>query len=131
MYNRYTGSLFRDIITYLAKRQDTVTTSTTEAKLNGLALAAKELIALKRLFKEIQLDLREMWNLFCDNQQTIQLIVSDNEQITTKLQHVDIHNMWMKQEHLKGTFEVTYIFTVDMPADGMTKNLLHQKFKYF
>jgi hypothetical protein len=73
-----------------AARQITVTTSSIEAKILGVSFTAKELLALKRLFRDLRLDLNELWTIFCDNQQTIRLIVGSNERITTKLRHVDI-----------------------------------------
>ena len=103
--------------------QATVTTSTTEAELLGVERTAKAMIALKRLFAEILLDLGEVWKIHCDNKQTIRLIVSEGERITTKLRHVDIQNMWLRQEHSKGTFEITYLFIIEIPADRLIKNL--------
>jgi hypothetical protein len=127
----YTISLFGGLIQWRAARQTTVTTSSTEAEMLGVSFTAKELMALKRLFRDLRLDLGELWTIFCDNQQTIRLIVGSNERIATKLRHVDIHNMWARQEHQKGAFEVTYLPTNDMPADGLTKNLPRYKFEHF
>ena len=59
------------------------------------------------------------------------MIVEENERISTKLRHVDIQNMWLRQEHRKGTFQVSYLPTGDMLADGLTKNLPRQKFEHF
>ncbi|KAH7012436.1 uncharacterized protein B0I36DRAFT_339167 [Microdochium trichocladiopsis] len=39
--------------------------------------------------------------------------------------------MLLKQEHEKGSFELHYMATNDMPADGLTKNLTRQKFEDF
>lgn len=127
----YTISLFGGLIMWRAARQTTVTTSSTEAEMLGVSFTAKELMALKRLFKDLRLDLGELWNIYCDNQQTIRLIVGSNERIATKLRHVDIQNMWARQEHQKGAFEVTYLPTNEMPADGLTKNLPRYKFEQF
>ncbi len=51
--------------------------------------------------------------------------------INTKLRHVDIYNMWLRQEHAKGNFEVTYLATDVMLVDRLTKNLSRQKFEHF
>jgi hypothetical protein len=37
---------------------------------------------------------------------------------------VDIQQMWLRQEYLKGLFEVEYLLTADMLADGLTKALI-------
>ena len=39
--------------------------------------------------------------------------------------------MWLKQEFRKGTFEIGYLPTADMPADRLTKALSRQKFEHF
>ena len=68
-------------------------TSLTESELLGVALTAKELMALKRLFRDLRLDLGKAWMIFCDNKQTIRLIIRENKRISTKLCHVNIQNM--------------------------------------
>ena len=127
----YTISLFGGLIAWRAARQATVTTSTTEAELRGVSDTAREIIALQRLFGELRLELGESWTILCDNQQTIRLVVGENERITTKLRHVDIQNMWLRQEHQKGLFDISYVPTNEMPADGLTKNLPRFKFERF
>jgi hypothetical protein len=57
--------------------------------------------------------------------------VEDNQRITTKLRHVDVQNMWLKQEFKKGRFLVEYLQTDQMPADGLTKALSRSKFERF
>jgi hypothetical protein len=127
----YTMSLFGGLIAWKAARQSTISTSTTQAELLGVESTAKETMALQRFFKELRLGLDDPWTIFCDNQQTIRLIVGENERISTKLRHVDIQNMWLRQEHGIGTFKVEYLQTGEMPADGLTKNLPRYKFEHF
>jgi len=127
----YIITLFGGAIIWKAARQETVTTSTTEAELLALEHVAKESMALKRLFKELTLQLNTTWEIYCDNQQTIRLVVGENERITTRLRHVDIRNMWLRQEHAKGSFQVTYLPTKEMPADGLTKYLPGLQFQRF
>jgi hypothetical protein len=123
--------LFGGPIIWKAARQDTVTTSTTEAEMLSLSSTAKETVALQRFFQELDLDLQCPYTIFCDNQQTIRLVVEDGGRIATKLRHVDIHNMWLKEQYSRGSFEVTYLPTNEMPADGLTKNLSRAKFEHF
>lgn len=127
----YVMSLFGGPVTWKAGKQDTVTTSTTEAELLGVERTTKESFALSRLMADIGLDLGEPLKVWCDNQQTIRLIVNENQRISTRLRHVDIQNMWLKQEFRKGRFEIGYLPTADMPADGLTKALPRQKFEHF
>ena len=127
----YIVQLFGGPIIWKAARQSTVTTSTTEAELLALEHVAKESVALNRFLHELRLDLGVPWEIFCDNQQTIRLVVEESERLTTKLRHVDIQNMWLKQEHAKGKLKVTYLKTSEMPADGLTKALPKQSHARF
>ena len=70
-------------------------TSLTKSELLGVTLITKELMALKRLFRDLRLDLGEAWMIFCDNKQMIRLIIRENERINTKLYHINIQNMWL------------------------------------
>jgi len=67
--------------------------------MKGVELTAKEVMALQRLFREIQLELGQLWKIFCDNKQTIRLIVGENERISIALRYVDVNNIWLRQEY--------------------------------
>jgi len=58
-------------------------------------------------------------------------VIRENERISTKLRHIDIQNMWLRQEHQAGKFKLVYLPTNDMPANGLTKNLPRYKFERF
>ena len=123
--------LFGGLIIQRAARQDIVSTSIIEAELLALAHVGKEIMALMRLFEDIQLDIGQPWKIFCDNQQTIRLVVQEGGRVVTKLRHVDIQNMWLRQEHQKSTFKVVYLLINKILVDGLTKNLPRYKYKYF
>jgi hypothetical protein len=124
--------LFGGTIAWKANKQNTVTTSTTEAELLALCQCAKEAIYIGRLLKEltIQLDDHRI-RIQCDNQQTIRLVTSEIAQLKTQLRHVDIHNHWLRQEVTNGTIQVVYTPTDSMMADGLTKALQGGRFEAF
>jgi hypothetical protein len=127
----YLLTLFGGPIAWKSGKQTTVTTSSTEAELLGLTTAAKEAIAAIRLFRDVRLQLNEDLTIWCDNKQTIRLVNEDMMRIQTALRHVDIHHCWARQEAKKGSFEVKYLPTNEMPADGLTKALDRGKFERF
>ena len=51
--------------------------------------------------------------------------------IQTALRHINIYNCWVRQEAKKGQFEVKYLPTNQMPADGLTKALDRGKCEQF
>ena len=118
--------LFRGPVAWKSSKQATVTTSTTEAELLALEHRVKEGFALERLFRDIQLGLNCGLKFHCDNTQRIRLVVEDNARLKTRLRHVNIQNMWLKQEYRKSR-----LATAEMPADGLTKALPRQKFDPF
>ncbi|KJZ74447.1 hypothetical protein HIM_06043 [Hirsutella minnesotensis 3608] len=122
--------LFNGPVVWKAGLQDTVTTSTTETELLSLKGTTKETYALDRPLRDIPVDLGPL-KVHCDNLQTIRLVVEENQRITTKLRHVDIQNMWLKQEFKKGRFLAEYLKTDQMPADALTKALPRAKFEHF
>jgi hypothetical protein len=67
----YAIKLFGGLIAWRASKQDTVTTSTTEAELLALAQVAKEAMYLSRLIRELGLNIPGPISIQCDNQQTI------------------------------------------------------------
>ena len=48
-----------------------------------------------------------------------------------RLRHIDIQNIWLKQEFKKGIFHLEYLLSTEMPADRLTKPLTCQKFEAF
>lgn len=89
----YVFKLFVGTIDWKSRRQATVTTSTTEAELLSLSSAAKEIYSWGRRFKELNFDPEEKPILWCDNVQTVRLIMNWKPVIQTRLKHIDIHQM--------------------------------------
>ena len=93
----YAMKLFGGVIGWRASKQETVTTSTTEAELLALSQAAKEALFVSRLIKELQIKLDDNHiRIECDNKQTIRLVTEEITVLRTKLRHVDIHNHWLR-----------------------------------
>jgi len=83
-------SLFGGPIAWKASKQDTVITSTTEVELFAVERTVKESIAFSRFIEDIGLELGQPLRIWYDNQQTIRLVVYENQRIATKLKYVDI-----------------------------------------
>jgi hypothetical protein len=127
----YIMMLFGGPVSWKASKQDTVTTSSTEAELLALSQTAKEALFMSRLFKALTLELDESLIIDCDNRQTIRLICEEAAKLQTKLRHVDIHNHWLRQEHREGRINIRWQDTAHMIADGLTKALGRQKHQRF
>jgi Reverse transcriptase (RNA-dependent DNA polymerase)/GAG-pre-integrase domain len=119
--------LFGGPIVWRANKQDTVTTSSTEAELLALSQTAKEAIFLSRLLKALKLRLDEPLTIQCDNRQTLRLLNEESAKLTTKLRHVDIYKHWLRQEVREKIIMLSWVPTKEMLADGLTKSLGRQK----
>ena len=69
--------------------------------------------------------------VYCDNLQTIGLLIKDSPKLVTKLKHVDIQQHWLRQETSKGNIQVEWKSTSEIVADGLTKPLIVQKHNDF
>ena len=94
----YIMKLFGRAITWRANKQDTVTTSSTEAELLAISQTAKEAIYLSRLMEALTLFFPEPLTIECDNKQTIRLLVDESTKLQTKLRYIDIHSHWLTQK---------------------------------
>lgn len=115
--------LFGGAVAWRANKQDTVTTSSTEAELLAISQTAKEAIYLSRLMQALNLIIPEALTIECDNAQTIRLLVDESMKLQTKLRHVDIHSHWLRQEVQRGSIHIRWVPTKEMVADGLTKAL--------
>jgi Reverse transcriptase (RNA-dependent DNA polymerase) len=127
----YLFQLYGGPIDWRAAKQRTVTTSSTEAELLSLTVAAKEFIWWNRFFSNIRFNMKQRLSIACDNLQTIGILEKDSLKLTTKLRHVDIHQHWLRQEVEAGRISIRWIPTAEMPADGLTKPLSAQKHEAF
>jgi hypothetical protein len=127
----YICKLFSGPVDWSARKQKTVTLSTTEAEFLALTSASRQFLWWKRLFKALEFDPEEKLTIQCDNQQTVDLLTKENSIFKTKLKHVDIHQHWLRQEIEKESIEISWISTNQMIADGLTKRLTYLKHQAF
>ena len=90
--------LFGGLIDWKATLQQSVTRLTTEAELLSLSTAAVEIIWWQRFFEAIGFDIEYKFTLLCDNMQTVRLLKHDTPKLDIKLQHIDVHQHWLRQE---------------------------------
>jgi len=112
-------------ISWQAKKQTTVAQSTVEAEYAAMAHAAKEMIWLQHLLRDLGMSKYAPRTLFCDNQRAISL--AKNPTHHAKMKHVDIQLHFIRDHVEKGTINVEYCPMEDMLADLMTKGLARER----
>jgi hypothetical protein len=123
----YLFKLFWMPIDWKATKQQSVTKSTTEAELYALSCAALEFIWWNNSFGQLSFKTGITPVIYCDNKQTVGIVIKATERLLTKLKHVDIHQIWLRKAVERGEVNVQWISTTQMPADGLTKALPKQK----
>ena len=128
----YLFKLFGGPVDWRSGKQKTITTSTTEAELLAISEAGKQIKWWNRLLNTIDLDLEHDIHIQCDNRQTVDLLVKEDEPaIRSKLRHVDTHHLWLRDEVQSRRIQITWVPTTSMAADGLTKILPRQKHEEF
>ena len=128
----YLFKFFGGALDWKSRKQRIVVTSTTEAELISLQHAAKEIQAWHHLFRDMEFDPEQPDNYIeCDNHQTVRLVNLDRPIIRTNIRHLNIGDLWIRQEQREGRIQVTWVNSDKMDADGLTKPLSKGKFDQF
>ena len=112
-------------ISWQAKKQTTIALSTAESEYAALSAAARELLWLCALLKDLNKSEYAPNILYCDNQGAIALAKNPTHHAKTK--HVDVQLHFIRDHIEKGDFEVVYCPTEDMIADITTKALARDR----
>jgi len=127
----YIIKLFNGPISWQANRQNTITLSTTEAEILSMTNIAKEITSVIRLFNGLRFNPEIPIPIRCDNRQSVDIINGKNNTYRTKMKHVDIHQLWLRQEVNENRISIQWVPTTDMIADGLTKALPRLKHQHF
>ena len=133
----YIFKLNNSSISWQAKKQPTVSTSTTEVEYIGLANTVSEAIAVRTILKEIGEGskapviinlVNNATTIFGDNQGSIAL--AKNAKHSERTRHIDVKYHFIREAVSDNIVDIKYISTENMIADAMTKALPTPKHRY-
>lgn len=107
------------LVTWCAKRQDTVALSTTEAEWMAASDCTKELIWLQQLLSEISIQTALPMKLNEDNTSTIK--ICNNDVMHERSKHVRLRYHRIRDEIKDGVIEMVWVPTGENTADIFTK----------
>lgn len=119
-----TGFVFRVhgcTVSWLTRKQPTVSLSSTEAELIALCVTVCHGIWMTRLLRELGLQLNDPIVYFEDNQSTIRIV--EDERDIGRLKHIDVKYRFVRDLIQRGQVEVQYVPSANQLADVMTKGL--------
>jgi transposase InsO family protein len=114
-------------ITWSAKKQLTVSRSSTEAEYRALASASAEVCWLRTLVKDLGLYLYDPPVLWCDNVSA--LAIASNPVFHARTKHIEVDFHFIRERVLRKDLQVKFVSTVDQLADIFTKGLSSHRFQ--
>jgi hypothetical protein len=114
-------------VTWASRKQQIISTSTTEAEYIGLCNAAKEAVWIRNFLQDIGRrtlagDTRAT-RILGDNQGALRLVA--NPEFHARSKHIDVQYHYVRELLESNTISVEYIRTTEMAADCLTKPLKH------
>jgi len=112
-------------ITWASRKQQTISTSTTEAEYIGLCNAAKEAVWIRNFLEDIGRSIyagkTHAIHILGDNQSALRLVA--NPEFHSRSKHIDVQYHYVRKLLEDGIITVRYIPTSEMAADCLTKPL--------
>ena len=116
-------------VSWKSKRSSTIALSTMEAESDALVEAVREVQWLKNLYSELNMAIKGPILVLEDNQSTIK--AAKDPALHSRTKHTLLKYRYIREARNAGIFDILYIDTKRMPADGLTKALAgeaHVKF---
>jgi histone deacetylase 1/2 len=110
-----------NLVSWHARKQATVSRSSTEAEYKALANATTELIWVEALLRELGVRLFEKPCLWCDNLGAT--FLSANPVFHARTKHIEIDYHFVRECVAQNRLAIKFISTKDQVADGFTKAL--------
>jgi histone deacetylase 1/2 len=118
-----------NLISWSARKQPTVSRSSTEAEYKSLANVTAEIIWIEALLKELGVRTDQIPCLWCDNLGATYL--SANPMFHSRAKHIEIDFHFVRERVARRQLRIQFISTNDQVADGFTKALATRKFEEF
>uniref|UniRef100_A0A2N9HVI9 Integrase catalytic domain-containing protein n=1 Tax=Fagus sylvatica TaxID=28930 RepID=A0A2N9HVI9_FAGSY len=113
-------------ITWSAKKQPTVSRSSTESEYRALAIASAELCWIRTLLKDLGIFISQTPILWCDNVSA--LAIASNPVFHARTKHIEVDFHFVRERVLRKDLIVKFVSTTDQLADIFTKSLPTQRF---
>jgi hypothetical protein len=125
----FTIFLGPNLITWCARKQATVSQSSTEAEYKALANATTEVIWVQSVLAELGINLSRSPCLWCDNLGAT--YITTNPRFYGRTKHIEIDFYFVRERVARRQLDVRFISSADQVADGFTKSLPASKLDVF
>lgn len=115
-------------ISWSAKKQSTVSRSSTEAEYRALAATAAELFWIRHLLRDLRVYSSQPPSLWCDNSSAIQL--AKNPVFHGRTKHIEIDFHFIRERTVRKDILLHHISSHHQVADLFTKPLTRDRLQY-
>jgi hypothetical protein len=123
------GDMRSNLISWSARKQATVSRSSTEAEYKAIANATAEIMWIQTLLKEIGIQVPATAKLWCDNLGAKYL--SSNPVFHARTKHIEVDYHFVRERVLRRLLQVDFVPTGDQVADGFTKAITVRQLENF
>ena len=100
--------------------------SSAEAEYRGMVHGVCELLWIKRILRDLGIEVSEPMNLYCDNQAAVKIANNPVQHDRTK--HVEIDRHFIKDHLEKKTIKLPFVNSEEQLADMLTKAVCKNTF---
>ena len=118
-----------NLISWSARKQATVSRSSTEAEYKAVANATAEVMWIQTLLYELGIQAPKTAKLWCDNIGAKYL--SANPVFHARTKHIEVDYHFVRERVARKLLVIDYISTKDQVADGFTKPLSVRQLEMF
>jgi histone deacetylase 1/2 len=118
-----------NLVSWCAKKQATVSRSSTEAEYKAVANATAEIMWIQSLLRELGVKAPPAAQLWCDNLGAKYL--SSNPVFHARTKHIEVDYHFVRERVARQLLKIGFVSTNDQVADGFTKALSTQKLELF
>ena len=118
-----------NLVSWSARKQATVSRSSTEAEYKALANATAEVMWIQTLLYELGVKTPQAARLWCDNIGATYL--SANPVFHAQTKHIEVDFHFVRERVAQKLLEIRFIPTGDQLADGFTKPLTERRLNEF